>query len=201
MLELEDYFHPKTLSPIHRKVFVVHGLCGMGKTQLAIEFARRHKGKYSAVFWLDGSSRDRVKQAFVDMAYRIPPEQISADAAEALKSSSIDIDVVVGGVLRWLSLPSNQHWLIIFDNVDRDYPNQAKDPQAYDVTEFFPPADHGSFLITSRSRELNRYGYSGILDEAHTEHAKRVILGNNAGRLIKSEPDYESVTVLLQKDG
>ncbi|XTI92957.1 hypothetical protein V2W45_1427877 [Cenococcum geophilum] len=36
----------------------------------------------------------------------------------------IDIDVAVRECLWWLSLPSNRHWLLIFDNVDRDYHNK-----------------------------------------------------------------------------
>lgn len=68
MQRLEDYLHPKTTdpttpSPPRRKVFVICGLGGMGKTQLAIEFARKHHSRYSAVFWLDGSSKDRLKQS------------------------------------------------------------------------------------------------------------------------------------------
>jgi Flp pilus assembly CpaE family ATPase len=33
-----------------RKVVVVHGLGGIGKTQLAVEFARKHDYQFSAVF-------------------------------------------------------------------------------------------------------------------------------------------------------
>ena len=192
MLQLEDYFHPKTLSPTCRRVFVIHGLGGMGKTQLAIEFARKHN-RYSAVFWLDGSSIDRLKQAFVDVAYRLPRDQITADVVEALKHSNIYIDVIVEGVLQWLSLPSNQHWLLIIDNVDRDHLNKEKDPQAYDAKEFFPSADHGSILITSRLAGLHRYGDGRKLNEVNAEQAK-TILENNAGRSIKGQLEYGTIT-------
>lgn len=108
MLRLEDYFHPKTPSLTRRKVFVIYGLGGMGKTQLAIEFAPKHQSSYSATFWLDGSSTDRLKQSFVDIASRLPQDQISTDASETLKRSKMDVDIVVDGVLRWLSLSSNR---------------------------------------------------------------------------------------------
>ncbi|KAJ9641089.1 hypothetical protein H2199_005757 [Coniosporium tulheliwenetii] len=157
MLRLEDYFHPKTPSPARRKVFVVHGLGGIGKTQLVIEFARKHHSRYSAVFWLDGSSKDRLKQSFVDIAYRLPRDQTTADAAEALKHSNIDVDVV-----------------------------------AYNVKEFFPPADHGSILITSRLASLQRYGDGLKVDKVNDEQAK-VILENNAGKSIKGESAHRAV--------
>jgi AAA ATPase domain len=186
MLQLEDNFHPKTPSPTRRKVFVIYGLGGIGKTQLAIEFARKHHSRFSAVFWLDGSSKDRLKQAFVDIAGRLPQDEITADAAEALKHSNSDINVVVGGVLRWLSLSSNQRWLLIIDNMDRDHLNPRKDPQAYNVEDFFPSADHGSILITTRLAGLFRTGHSWKLDKVDDEQAK-TILENNAGKLIKSK--------------
>ena len=39
---------------------------------------------------------------------------------------------------------------MVIDNVDREYQSNNKDPQAYDVLSFFPPADYGSLLITTR---------------------------------------------------
>ncbi|KAK4971228.1 hypothetical protein LTR66_011455 [Elasticomyces elasticus] len=131
-MRLEDYFPPKPPSPTRRKVFVTHGLGGIGKTQLAIEFARKHYSRYSAVFWLDGSSKDRLEQSFVDVAYRLPQDQVTANVAAALKhSKNIDVGVVVEDVLQWLSLPSNRHWLLVIDNVDHDYLNKDKDAQTY----------------------------------------------------------------------
>ena len=197
MQRLEDYFHPKTPNPIinsstRRKVFVIHGLGGIGKTQLAIEFARKHHSRYSAVFWLDGSSEDRLKQSFVDVAYRLPQDQITADVAEALKHPTIDIVVVLEGVLQWLSLPSNQHWLLTIDNVDRDHLNGENDPQAYDVEKFLSPADHGSILITSRLESLRDYGNNLKVDKVDDAQA-RAILESNAGKLIDGESEYKTV--------
>ena len=51
-----------------RNVVIVHGLGGIGKTQLVVKFAREHQGRFSAVFWLDGSSEASLKQSFVSMA-------------------------------------------------------------------------------------------------------------------------------------
>ncbi|KAK4991376.1 hypothetical protein LTR66_006561 [Elasticomyces elasticus] len=159
---LEDYFHPKTPGHTRRKVFVTYGLGGIGKTQLAIEFARKHHDRYSAVFWLNGSSKDQLRQFFVEVAYRLPRDQVRADVAEALKDSKdIDVDMVVEGVLQWLSLPSNQHWLLVIDNVDRDHLRKEEDSQAYD-----------------------RYGEGSKIDKVGEKQAK-TILENNASKSIK----------------
>jgi hypothetical protein len=195
MLRLEEYFHSKTLSPIRRKVFVIHGLGGMGKTQLAIEFVRKHHSRHSAVFWLDGSSKDRLQQSYVDILFKLPRDQVAADAVEAMGDATIHKKKAVQGALEWLSLPSNPHWLLIIDNVDRDYLSKDKDPQAYDVNDFFPSAEHGSILITSRLAGLHRRGESLKLGTVDADQAKAILV-NNAGRSIRGEPEY--VTVALE---
>ena len=166
--------------------YTAHGLGGIGKTQLAVEYARRHHSRYSALFWLDGSTEDQLKQSFIDMAHRLPQDQMTAGAAEALRQSSIDVDIVVNGVLQWLSLPSNQHWFLIIDNADRDHLHKDRDPQAYDVKKYFPSADHGSILITSRLASLERLGFGQKLGEVDAEQAK-AILESNAGKSLNGE--------------
>jgi hypothetical protein len=74
---------------------------------------------------------------------------------------------------------------VIFDNVDRDYPN-ANDSQAYNVKKYFPDADRGSILITSRLASLQVH-VSGIkIEMVNTEQA-RAILQNNAGTAVEGE--------------
>src|SRR5437763_30332 len=121
---------------VRRTVVALHGLGGIGKTQLAVEFARKHQRRFSAIFWLDGSSEANLKQSFVDMAQRLLQDKLTADSMEALKYSSINIDMAVRECLRWLSLPSNHHWLLIFDNTDRDH-HDKDDSQAHNVNGYF----------------------------------------------------------------
>jgi hypothetical protein len=154
MRAIEDHFLPEKQAVTHsstkRKTFLLHGLGGMGKTQLAVAFARKHHDKFSAVLWFDGSSIDRLKQSFVAIACELPQTELMADVAESLQVGKVDTDVVVRGVLAWLSLSSNKHWLLILDNVDRDWKTTERDPLAYNAKEYFPRADHGSILVTSR---------------------------------------------------
>ncbi|KAK3347587.1 hypothetical protein B0H65DRAFT_460881 [Neurospora tetraspora] len=86
----------KSLLPHHQKsqgcnVFVLHGLGGIGKTQLAVNFARQYKAAFSAIFWLDGISEDSLKQSFASCAKRIPKDQIPENIKvqkQAMKSIS-----------------------------------------------------------------------------------------------------------------
>ena len=46
-----------------REVVLLCGLGGIGKTQLAVAFLKRHRDIYSAVFWLNGKNEDTLKQS------------------------------------------------------------------------------------------------------------------------------------------
>src|SRR3954468_13236937 len=69
----------KELSKMHELLYghrdrasvVLHGLGGMGKTQLAITYARRHKEKHTAIFWLNANDEDSLKLGFRDIAQQV----------------------------------------------------------------------------------------------------------------------------------
>jgi hypothetical protein len=153
MQRLEEYFFAQQ-GYTRRKILVVHGLGGMGKTQLCIEFVRRYQQKYSAVFWLDGSSEDALQRSFVNVVTRLPAAEVPLALIQAAEQASPDQRLLVQGVLDWLSLPSNQKWLLVVDNVDRDHTAKVRDPLAYDLKQYLPTADHGSVLVTSRLSTL-----------------------------------------------
>lgn len=67
--------------------------------------------------------------------------------------------------MAWLAQPDNTSWLVVFDNVDRDFERQASDPLAYDVRRYFTGADHGSILITTRLARLEQLGLSRELNK------------------------------------
>jgi hypothetical protein len=169
-----------------RNVVIVHGLGGIGKTQLAVAFARKHHRRFSAVFWLDGASETSLKQSFVGMAQSIPRSELTADGAALLSHATVEVDVAVRECQQWLSIPTNFHWLLLIDNVDRDHLDH-KDSQAYDVKAYFPQADHGSILITSRLASLQRLGSGGVKVGTVAVEQAREILENNAGRVVEGQ--------------
>lgn len=179
----EALIRPSHTTSRRRNIVVVHGLGGIGKTQLAVGFARKHHGQFSAVFWLDGLSEASLKQSFVDMVQRLPRSELTADGVQMLSQTTVEADVAVRECRQWLSIPSNSHWLLIMDNIDRDYHDQ-KDLQAYNIKDYLPHADHGSILITSRLASLQRLG-SGIKVGIVEDEQARVMLEENAGRAIK----------------
>ena len=174
MSRLENVLVPAPDHSMRRKVFVLHGLGGIGKTQLALEFARKHQKAFSANFWLDGSSHDAIRQSVASVTSRLPLIQIG-EAARNFKQAAGELDVVIDEVLRWFSLPTNSQWLMVIDNVDREYPSAGHDREAFDVGKFFPEADHGSILITSRLKELEQLGSSYKVDSMDEAQGTRLL--------------------------
>jgi tetratricopeptide (TPR) repeat protein len=148
------------------------GLGGMGKTQLAVEFARRHHRRFSSVFWLDGRSEDILKRSIASCASRIPQGQIPETSRTYVSDSGADVDGVVRDVMAWLARPDNAAWLLIFDNVDREYKAQGGDPDAYDVQRYLCGADHGSVLVTTRLARLEQLGESQLVGKVSEEQAQ-----------------------------
>ena len=157
---------------------MLHGLGGIGKTQLCVEYARRNQHRYSAILWLNGSSDDSLKRSIAEFA-----ASLSRSGRNDIKQKGSNSDGIVQEVLSWLSLPHNRNWLLIFDNVDRDHLTKPKDPQAYDVARYFPWADHGSILITSRLETLRKYGTPRRVLGVNEEQA-RLIIENELGRSV-----------------
>jgi hypothetical protein len=175
MAELERVLVPGPGQSQRHKVHILHGLGGMGKTQLAVEFARRHHRRFSSVFWLDGRSEDTLTRSIASHASRIPPGQIAETSRMYAADSGADVDVVVKDVLAWLARSDNSTWLLIFDNVDREYKAQGGDPDAYDVRRYLSGADHGSVLVTTRLARLEQLGDSQRLGKVSKQQGQAIL--------------------------
>ncbi|KAF2630604.1 TPR-like protein [Macroventuria anomochaeta] len=157
-----------------RRLLVGYGLGGVGKTQLAANFARRQQRSFSSVLWLDGSSESSLKQSFATFASRIPAGQIPEASRLYAAGLGGDVDAVARDVIDWLSIADNSNWLLIVDNVDRDDRRREEDTEAYDVGEYLPEADHGSVLITTRLSHLGQLGEQWEVKNVDKEQAQTI---------------------------
>ncbi|OAF59451.2 hypothetical protein VC83_03958 [Pseudogymnoascus destructans] len=138
----------------HRRHALV-GLGGVGKSQIAIEYAyraRKHQPQLS-VFWIHASTRTRFEQAYQEMAERLELPGRHNPEANVLRL-----------VYNWLSDEANGQWHMILDNVDDGSMffgnngvttgvsphDQAADSQP-PLESFLPQSRNGSILITSRT--------------------------------------------------
>jgi hypothetical protein len=112
----------------------IHGLGGVGKTQLAVEYAYRHASEYDVVWWMRADTPALIAG---DLALLAQPLQLP-------ERDERDQNVVVQAVRR--ELAQRDRWLMIFDN--------AEEPR--DVRPFLPSFDYAQearrhILITSRN--------------------------------------------------
>ncbi|KAF1913173.1 hypothetical protein BDU57DRAFT_504079 [Ampelomyces quisqualis] len=172
MAEIERHLMPGHNE--RQKIHVLRGLGGIGKTQLAVEFAYRHHKRFSSVFWLDGRTKDTLLRSIVSCASRIPAGHITETSRTYTTDSDADVRIIVNDVLAWLARANNTAWLLIFDNVDREYGVKDGDPHAYDVEHYLPGAPHGSVLITTRLARLERLGDSQQLGKVSKMQAQAI---------------------------
>ena len=147
----------KVLLPIiapERKVVVLHGLGGIGKSQLAIEYAKQHRDDYTAVFWLNAKTEDTLKQSFVAGARRLPEQDVDQELLYG-PQNELALDVIVSEMKKWLDRRGNYRWLLIYDNVDNPKIPDNKRANSYDIRSYFPQAHQGSILVTTRWKTLS----------------------------------------------
>jgi hypothetical protein len=109
-------------------VQALHGMGGVGKTQIAIEYAHRHAYDYDIVWWLNAENSVLLGEQFAALGVALGCAE--RGAALPLLRQAVHND-----------LRERQSWLLIFDN--------AEDPEA--IGEWLP-GGRGHVLITSRAQ-------------------------------------------------
>jgi tetratricopeptide (TPR) repeat protein len=109
----------------------VHGLGGVGKTAIAIEYAHRFSSEYDLVWWIPSDQLPSVRGSLAALAAKLRLELPAATGIDGAIATVID-------ALR-RGEPYSR-WLLVFDNAD----------QPEDIRQLIPDGP-GHVLITSRN--------------------------------------------------
>lgn len=88
------------------------GLGGVGKSQMAAEYAWAHRDAFEAVCWVPAEDPVAAKEAYAQLADALPLSR-----EQATRAASPLLDVRVGAVRDWFERTQDR-WLLILDNAD-----------------------------------------------------------------------------------
>jgi predicted ATPase len=108
----------------------IHGLGGVGKTQLALQYANTSLDVYQVIAWIQADTQTNIVHALSNFAKKLG----LADGA------SDDDRENIGKVRDWLNTTSKP-FLLVFDDVDK----------IEILDQIWPASDRGSIIITTRS--------------------------------------------------
>jgi tetratricopeptide (TPR) repeat protein len=134
----------------------ISGMGGIGKTQIAVEYAYRFRRDYSAVFWIRADTR---LSFFADCAE-------VADLLNLSEANSPKPEANVSATKNWLQ--DNGGWLLVLDSAD--------DLEL--IKDLLPLSPQGHVLITSRAQVFDLLGIVKPIevDEMTPEEALEFIL-------------------------
>lgn len=160
----------------------IHGLGGIGKTRLAVEYAWRYGHRYTAALFVRAESRESLHAGLAALAradlLNLPERQTQAE------------DETVAAVLRWLG--ENPGWLLILDSVDTEEAVLA-------ANEILPRLETGHVLLTSRRRLWPPEIQMESLDTLAREEATQLLLDRTAKGRTPAPDDSEQALRLAER--
>ncbi|RKN41502.1 tetratricopeptide repeat protein [Micromonospora endolithica] len=113
----------------------LHGMGGVGKSHLAVEYVYQHQGEYDLIWWIPAERPAQINASLVELARRMNLTAAGPDVGSARAA--------VHEALR-LGRPYRR-WLLVFDN--------AESPEA--LLPYLPTGGSGNIMITSRNPQWN----------------------------------------------
>jgi hypothetical protein len=169
-----------------RQVVILHGLGGIGKSSIALEYAFMYLSSYSTVLWADATSETSLSRSARGMIEHIVAayarggillEEIASfmglrgllDCNGNLSSEESHEPRMAGVVNNWLAAQHNERWLLIVDNYD---------DTEVDIFRIIPTCDSGHIIITSRRSSLQALGRTIPVDEIDEQSGILLFLKN-----------------------
>lgn len=125
----------------------IHGLGGVGKSRIALEYARRDLVDRSLTWWITADSEESLNRGLATSALAIEPTL----------SAALDTEQLSAWAMKWLQ--THDSWLVVLDNVE----DHAL------ARSFTGRFSRGKILLTSR----RRHGWAGIGQELEIDTLSR----------------------------
>lgn len=182
---LELHHRLRGTSTSRRLPLAIHGLGGIGKTRLAIEYGHRHASDYAARLLVSADTPQNLER---QLAALTAPSLLDLPAHQSSEEA-----VRTAAVLRWLR--EHEDWLLIMDNVDTASAARA-------VEGLLPHLERGHVLITSRLSDfastVATYDLHLLPDEDAVEF---LTLRTGTRRFKTSADDADAATLARRLDG
>ncbi|KAF8999378.1 hypothetical protein BDQ17DRAFT_751739 [Cyathus striatus] len=173
---LHQYF--ARANTTERKMFLLYGMGGIGKTQICLKFIDEKASQYVNIFWIDITSEDTVIQSLKEIYKKI--------SAAGTSASSFSSAVVLNRISNLES-----EWLIIYDNADGS-------PEL--VEKYIPPGNLGKILITSRNPALSRItSHENSMEVSVMSEETAIELLCKASGIVKNTKDLNDVKIVVEK--
>ncbi len=171
-----DYHLKKNHNVALTQPISISGLGGIGKTQLALEYAyRNHPKTYRTILWVNAADRSTLEEGYLS----------AAQLLELPEKEEREIGRIVQAVQSWLK--EHTRWLLILDNAD--------DLQL--VRSFLPTKHQGHILLTTRSQIVGNLAVPIELEAMEPEEALLFLLRRSG--VLKDEAKLESLPSAIRE--
>lgn len=153
----------------------IHGMPGLGKTQLALRFAKLtyDRGEHNQVFWISATTIEKLNQGFAKIL----------DLVNHPDRSIPDQNTKLTTARRWLEESDSLGWLLILDNVDRKTLRYLQ--------EHLPRKNPlGNIVFTTRTEDVAKAVVSAAGQRHHTFELQALDC-HSAANLLLQEAGWE----------